>query len=182
MDEPRGKAKPIQPLGDWQQLLHLTGQIANRLYAEEGLSAAVQMLYNVLKCQTVAVVTIEPDTEYLRVKASRGLSATFVKRFRRTTGTGVIGEVIWGGFSLPVRSIDRDSAEYADLKLEHDFASAGCVPITINNRNQGYLFVDSPMPSHFSGRDFEFLQLIANLVALAIDKGYMYARNRELAI
>lgn len=176
------KTKPAYPLEDWQQFLKLTSRIANSFYAEEALSAAVQMLWETLECQAVAVLTLEPDTEYLEIKISRGLSASFVKRFRRPVGTAVVGEVIRGRSALLFDDIDRRAKEYQGLKLEHDFASALCAPLTINNRSLGYLFCQSARQKHFNTQALQFVQVVANLLACAIDKDRMYALNRELTI
>ena len=182
MSSSADKTGPAYPLKDWQEFLKATSRIANSLYAEEGLSAAVQLLWEALECEAVAVLTVEPDTEYLEIKISRGLSASFVKRFRRPIGTGAIGEVIWGRFPLAFNRIDPKAKEYEQLKLEHDFASAACVPLTINNRSLGYLFCESSRPEHFDTVALQFMQVIANLAALALDKDRMYAINRELNI
>jgi len=45
-------------------------------------------------CQTCAVITIDPATEYLRVLANHNLSHLYVKEFRRSLGTGVIARML----------------------------------------------------------------------------------------
>ena len=57
---------------------------------EKILHVLVDRVVRVYRCQSCAVVLIDPNTEYLNIENSHGLSWTFCKDFRRRLATGPI--------------------------------------------------------------------------------------------
>ena len=154
--------------------------INSQTYVQQGLRAIIDMARATFGCRTIAVVLTDPDTEYLKVKTSRGLSKAFVDSYARPVGKGLIGDTIWAGKSILMEYAQPSEPGYDELKLEHDFSSAVCAPITAQFRPLGYLYCDSEHPGAFDSGSLELLKLMANLAGLAVDKDRLYTINKKL--
>jgi diguanylate cyclase (GGDEF)-like protein len=161
-------------------LIETTEAINSQTYLQQGLRAIIDMARKIFGCRTIAVILTDPESEYLKVKTSRGLSKTFVDNYARPVGTGVIGDTIWAGKPILMEYAQPSDAAYDELKLEHDFGSAICAPIAAQFRPLGYLYCDSERPGAFDSASLTFLKLLANLAALAVDKDRLYTINKKL--
>jgi len=166
---------------DIVKLLTETAETINsQAYLQQGLRAIIDVARKVFDCRTMAVVLTDPESEYLKIRTSRGLSKTFVDSYARPVGTGVIGDTIWAGKALLIEQADPSEPSYKELKLEQDFGSAICAPIVAQLRPLGYLYCDSETPGAFDDDSLLFLKLLANIAALAVDKDRMYTINKRL--
>jgi len=154
--------------------------INSQTYLQQGLRAIIDMARKLFGCRTIAVILTDPESEYLKIKTSRGLSKTFVDSYARPVGTGLIGETIWAGKAILIERAEPSDPGYDELKLEQDFGSAICAPIAAQLRPLGYLYCDSEEPGAFSSDSLTFLKLLANFAALAVDKDRLYAINKRL--
>jgi len=166
---------------DLLKLLTETADAINsQTYLPQGLRAIIDAARKLFDCRTIAVVLTDPESEYLRIKTSRGLSKTFVDNYARRVGTGVVGETIWAGKAILIEQADPSEPAYAELKLEQDFGSAICAPMIAQMRPLGYLYCDSEKPGAFDSDSLAFLKLLADLAALAVDKDRLYTLNKRL--
>jgi len=154
--------------------------INSQTYLQQGLRAIIDSARKVFEYRTIAVILTDPESEYLKIKTSRGLSKTFVDSYARRVGTGIVGETIWAGRAILIEHAQPSDPAYAELKLEQDFCCAMCAPIIAQMRPLGYLFCDSDTPGVFDNDSLTFLKLLADLTALAVDKDRMYALNKKL--
>ena len=115
---------------------------------QEVLHLIVDRIVRMYRCQTCAVIVVDPATEYLNIALGHGLSHTFAKAFRRKLATGAIGRLLWTGTPILI-SDSSASPEAEDVKLEHPFASAVCLQVSANHRSLGYLHVDSVVTNAF---------------------------------
>ena len=69
-------------LGGW--LVHVMREADGALSLEEALHVIMDSMKEYFPCQSVAVILIDDDTKELRIKISRQISYTFVKKFHRT--------------------------------------------------------------------------------------------------
>lgn len=137
---------------------------------EQVLTMIIDRINRMYRCQTCAVVVIDPKTEYLRIENSTGLSRTFCKSFRKRMATGKIGKLLWTGDPILVRDGNEETELVRELMLEKEFRSCVVLQIVVNHRAMGYLHVDSEEPLRFSDEDLTILQIFADLAGLAIDK------------
>jgi diguanylate cyclase (GGDEF)-like protein len=154
--------------------------INSQTYLPQGLRAIIDAVRKLFECQTIAVVLTDPESEYLKIKTSRGLSKTFVDNYASRVGTGAIGETIWAGKAILMEKAEPSDPAYAELRLEQDFGSAMCAPIVAQMRPLGYLYCDSEKPGAFTADSLAFLKLLADLAALAVDKDRLYTLNKKL--
>ncbi len=152
----------------------ITSTLASTNQPERVFHLVVDRLVRMYRCQTGAIITIHPKTEYLQIANACGISLTFAKQFRRTISLGLIADLIWTGrtIMLPESSAEPEKAE--ELKLENAFASCVCVPLSINHRSLGYLHLDNAYPYAFGQEDIPMIVTFAQLAAIALDRTTLY--------
>jgi len=147
---------------------------------EEVLHLIVDRVVRMYRCQTCAVVVVDPKTEYLNIALGHGLSHTFSKEFRRKVATGAIGKLLWTGKAVLIQDSTIDPHLVEDVKLENPFGSAACLQITADHHTLGYLHVDSVEKHSFSAEDLRVLQAFADFAGLAIYKTQLFEENLRL--
>lgn len=147
---------------------------------EQTLHLIVDRIVRMFKCQTCAVILIDPRTEYLRIENSIGLSHTFCKAFRRKLATGAIGEVLWTGKPAIISAHANEPTITDEIQLENPFESCVCVQIASDQRTLGYLHVDSATVNAFTDEDVRTFQAFADLAAIAINKAQVHDENLRL--
>ncbi len=147
---------------------------------EQVLHLIVDRIVRMYRCQTCAVVLVDPATEYLNIALAHGLSLTFEKAFRRKLATGAIGRLLWTGKLILIQSSATDPSLSEDVQLENPFGSALCIQITANHRSLGYLHVDLAREEEFTPADIRILQSFADVAALAIHKAQLIEDNLRL--
>lgn len=148
--------------------------------SEKVLHLIVHRLVKIFKCQTCVVVVVNPDTEYLNVLISYGLSLTFVKAFRRKLTTNALGKLLWTGKPVIIEDSEQHSQLAEEVKHEHPFGSCAVVQIAVDHRTLGYLYVDSKDVNEFSEKNIPTIQSFADFAGLALQKSYLYEENLRL--
>lgn len=144
------------------------------------LHLIVDRITRIFKCQTCAVVIIDPATEYLHIENNCGLSLTFCKSYRAKLATGAIGKLLWTGKPILISDIDCEPQLASEVKLEHSFGSAVCTQISVNHRTLGYLHADSREKHAFDERGLRLLQSFADIAGLALIKDQLFEENLRL--
>ncbi len=152
----------------------ITTTITSRTQAERILHLVVDRLVRMFQCQTGAIITIHPKTEYLQIANACGISLTFAKQFHRTINVGAVADLLWTGRPLIIPDASVDPLRADELKLEQPFASCVCLPLSINHRSLGYLHLDATKPFAFSQEDMPFIGIFTDLAAIALDRSQMH--------
>ena len=147
---------------------------------EEVFHLVVDKIVRIFKCQTCAVVIVDPATEYLHIENGYGLSHTFTKEFRRKLATGSIGRLLWTGAPIVIADSDADPLLTHEVRLENEFGSCICTPITIDHRTLGYLYADHAEKHGLDGQDLRIINCFATLAALALNKSRLFEENLRL--
>lgn len=172
------------PTARHEECLNLVSQVLAVLKSthqhEKILHLIVDRIVRMYRCQTCAVVVVDPETEYLNIALGHGLSHTFAKAFRRKLATGSIGQLLWTGSPILIRDSTASPEQADDIMLENPFASAACVQISSDHRSLGYLHVDSLQKDAFSSEDVHILQILADFVAVALHKSQLCEDNLRL--
>ncbi|HTY10052.1 MAG TPA: diguanylate cyclase [Bacteroidota bacterium] len=142
----------------------------------------VNQLFQIYRCQTAAVVIIDPKTEYLHIENDYGLSLTFCKSFRTRLATGAIGKLLWTGHPILISDSASDPLQAAEIALEYAFGSAVCVQIEVDHRTFGYLHVDSTEKGKFTEEDLGMIQGFADIAGLALVKAQLHEENMQLEV
>jgi diguanylate cyclase (GGDEF)-like protein len=168
-----------QTLGGW--MVHVMRQADGALSLEESLHVIMDSMKTYFPCQSVAVILIDDDTKELRIKISRQISYTFVKKYHQSGPSPTAEQVVLEQTPMLLNEIDPASDRYAELKLEHDFSSAVLAPVILNQRGVGYIFCDRADGSPFTDSDLLHLQVIGFLIGSLIEKFELIQTGKKLA-
>ncbi len=147
---------------------------------EEVFHIVVDRIVRIFKCQTCAIIIVDPSTEYLHIENSHGLSHTFTKEFRRKLATGSIGRLLWSGTPVMISDSDEDPKLTNEVQLENPFGSCLCVPIIVDHRTLGYLFLDHKQRGALGVQDLGMVNCFSILAGLALNKSRMFEENLHL--
>ena len=166
-------------LGGW--LVHVMSEADGALSLEEALHVIMDSMKAYFPSQSVAVILIDSDTKELRIKISRQISYTFVKKFHKAGPSATAEKVVLELHPMLLNDVDPDSDAYKDLKLEHDFSSAVLAPIVQNQRGVGFIFCDRANGEKFDEPDLLHLQVIGYLIGSLIEKFDLIKASKKLS-
>lgn len=168
-----------QTLGGW--LVHVMKESDGALSLEEALHVIMDSMKAYFPCQSVAVILIDDDTKELRIKISRQISYTFVKKYHRDGPSPTAERVVLEQQPVLLNELDRETAAYQELKLEHDFTSAVLAPVVQEQRGVGYIFADRDDHEPFNESDLLHLQVIGYLIGNLITKFELIQTSKRLS-
>jgi len=166
-------------LGGW--LVHVLREADGALSLEEALHVIMDSMKAYFPCQSVAVILIDDDTKELRIKISRQISYTFVKKFHKAGPSATAEKVVLELHPMLLNDVDPASDVYRDLKLEHDFSSAVLAPVVQNQRGVGFIFCDRGSGEKFEDADLLHLQVIGFLIGSLIEKFELIKASKKLS-
>ncbi len=146
---------------------------------EKVLHLIVDRLVRMYKCQTCAIVLIDPRTEFLHIDHCHGLSLTFCKAFRSRIASAA-EQLLWTGKPLLIGDSSEQPDLAADIRLENPFTSCLCVQIIVDQRSLGYIHMDSTEKDAFKSADIAALEVFADVAGLAIVKSKLFDENLHL--
>jgi GAF domain-containing protein/anti-sigma regulatory factor (Ser/Thr protein kinase) len=140
----------------------------------------VELLYRtseILHSDTAAILLLEPNGEYLRARAAKGIEEEVEQGVRIPVGKGFAGRV-----AAERRPIAIDDVDHADvlnpILREKGIRSLLGVPLLVEGRVLGVMHIGSLTPRHFTRDDEDLLQLAADRAALAIEQATLYEQRR----
>jgi len=163
-----------------EELRGLVLEVAAQRYVETTLHRLVRAASRLLDCKEVAVLVVDPESEYLVVKSQIGLSATFADNFRREVGTGTLGEVLWAGRTRVFADRDEQEREGADITLERPAVSASVAPLASGFKILGVLHASSDSAGHFTPERVQLLDALVGLAAIAMEKQALMENCQQL--
>lgn len=164
--------------GEW--MIRVMQQAGSALSLDEGLHVLLDSLKDFCPSQSAVVLLLDDKTKTLSIRVSRHLSFPFVKEFARNVHGSAVEQVILGHKPVLLNTPDRNSPEYRDIKLEHDFSSAALVPVIKMQRGIGYLFTDR-INATFTNDDLLMLQMVGLLAGSLIEKFELIQSSRQLS-
>lgn len=166
-------------LGGW--LVHVMREADGSLSFEEALHVIMDSMKEYFPSQSVAVILIDDDTSELRIKISRQISYTFVKKFHRAGPSPTAERVVLEQQPILLNNLSPEDPMYKDLKLEHDFSSAVLAPIVTNKRGVGYVFCDRANGEKFTDPDLLHLQVLGYLIGNLLEKFDLISASKKLS-
>jgi PAS domain S-box-containing protein len=160
-----------------QSIQTLTEAALVHLDLDDLLYTLLDRISELLAVDTVAVLLLEePDRDTLVARAAKGIEEEVEQGVRIPLGKGFAGRV-----AAEQRAIVLDDVDHADvlnpLLREKGIRSLLGVPLVATGRVMGTLHVGTLHHHRFTEDDVQFLQIVADRVALAID----HARLIEIA-
>jgi GAF domain-containing protein/anti-sigma regulatory factor (Ser/Thr protein kinase) len=162
-------------------LQRVTDAALAHLSEDDLLTELLRRVAEILESDTAAVLLLEPNGEWLRARAAKGIEEEVEQGVRIPVGQGFAGRV--AAQRQPLTIDDVDSADiYNPILREKGIRSLLGVPLLIEGRVTGVMHVGSLTPRHFTTDERDLLQLAADRAALAIEHSQLYQREREARV
>lgn len=167
-----------QRIHEQAALLDLSQQLLSRRDLDDLMSYIVEEVRTQLKADASAVLLTGADPEVLIFRAASGwnsnpVEAGYLAPADESTGSG---RVLRTQQVLLVEDLlTQDPPLWTSEWLEREgFRAAAIVPLVADGRAIGTLVIDSREPRAFSEGEVRFLRLMANQVALALEKARLH--------
>lgn len=140
------------------------GKLVTRpLPLEDTCTTILDIVLKVLNLTTGSIELIDRDGGRLRLLASRGYAET---HHGLTLGDGITGTVAQTGQPIVANDV---LAHPKYVQRNSQSLSEVAVPIVFEGTTVGVLNVESAAPARFSGRDLDFLSILADKTATALE-------------
>ncbi len=147
------------------------------LPVDELLDELLDRIRTHLGVDTAVVLLMEPQEQVLGVRAAKGLDEGLTRTIRVPVGKGFAGRV--AAERRPVVIEDLEGADIVNPVLRQSgIRTLLGVPLLIEGRVLGVLHVGSLSSRRFTEDDVRLLELVADRVAVAIERGRLYDGER----
>jgi serine phosphatase RsbU (regulator of sigma subunit)/anti-sigma regulatory factor (Ser/Thr protein kinase) len=163
-------------LGDVQRVTDAT---LAYLDLEDLLNELLSRIRDILEVDTAAVLLVEDDGRTLAARAAKGLEEEVERGFRLPIGRGFAGRIAATREPVVIPDLDHSPVTVVNpLMREKRVRSLLGVPLIIEGEVIGVLHVGSLTLRDFSDADVELLQLVADRVALSIERSRLVVQGR----
>ena len=137
---------------------------------------------DILDVDTAAVLLIEEGGRTLAARAARGLEEEVERGFRLPVGHGFAGRVAFTREPQVIEDLEQSPIQPVNpLFKEKGVRSLLGVPLVVEREVIGVLHVGSLTRREFHESDIELLQLVANRVALSIERSRLMVQGQIAA-
>lgn len=164
-------------------LLDLSQQLLSRRDLDDLLTFIVEEVRGQLKADACAVLLTGSDPDYLNFRAAAGwlvdpVAGGYRAPANESTGSG---RVLRNQQALLIEDLEKqDPPLWTSEWLDGEgFRAAAIVPLVADGQSIGTLIIDSRTTRRFTEGEVRFLRLMANQVALALEKARLHREELQ---
>ncbi len=174
--EPSTSEEGVVRLEDVQRVTEAT---LAYLDLDDLLAELLHRVTEILNADTSAVLLVEDDGRTLAARAAKGLEEEVERGFRLPVGRGFAGRVAATRQPVVIPDLDNSKVTVVNpLMREKRVRSLLGVPLIVEGRVIGVLHVGSLAQRDFSEADVQLLQLVADRVALSIERSRLVVQGQ----
>ena len=143
------------------------------LEVDELLGVLLPRIRDILRADTCAVLLLDADRQELVARSAVGIEEEVEQGVRVPMGAGFAGNVAASRAPIILRDLDVATV-WNPILREKGIKSMFGVPLLVGDDAIGVLHVGTLTPRDFSRDDVELLQLVAERVALAIERARVH--------
>jgi signal transduction histidine kinase len=143
------------------------------LELDELLQVLLPRIRDILQTDTCAVLLLDEESNELAARAAVGLEEEVEQGVRIPVGKGFAGRIAARGKPMILDNVSEADVVNPILR-EKGIASMLGVPLLAKGRSMGVLHVGTLTPRRFTRDDEELLQLVAERVAVAIERARLH--------
>ena len=137
------------------------------------LGELLERIRTILSVDTVAVLLVDPDRRELVARAAIGLEEEVEQGLRIPLGNGFAGRIAAEGRPIGLPDVDHAEVLNPLLRIKGVKSLLG-VPLAVREHITGVLHVGTLTPRLFTRDETELLQLVAERLAVAIEKARVH--------
>ena len=161
-------------------LFEISQSLTSTLVLDEVLDSIVNFsieMMNALRCE---LRLLDESGEMLEVKASRGLSQSFLSSTAIKKGEGIIGSCYARRRPISVSDLRKESnSKYIKFIRKEKIAGMLAVPILQHNHSIGVITIYTSKPRNFSQNEIDLLSAFASQASIAIENAKLYANMKN---
>jgi serine phosphatase RsbU (regulator of sigma subunit)/anti-sigma regulatory factor (Ser/Thr protein kinase) len=162
-----------------EDVQRITEAALSYLDLDDLLAELLQRLTEILEVDTAAVLLIEEDGRTLAARAAKGLEEEVERGFQLPVGRGFAGRVAATREPVVIPDLDNSPIEVVNpLMREKRIRSLLGVPLIVEGKLIGVLHVGTLAPREFVEGDHQLLQLVADRVALSIERSRLAVQGQ----
>jgi anti-sigma regulatory factor (Ser/Thr protein kinase) len=143
------------------------------------LGELLERVTDILEADTAAVLLVEDGGRTLAARAAKGLEEEVERRFRLSVGHGFAGRIAFTREPLSIEDLEHSEIKPVNpLFQEKGVRSLLGVPLVVEGEVIGVLHVGTLTPRVFHEGDLELLQLVADRVALSIERSRLMVQGQ----
>ena len=170
---PRSEESSSTPADVLRKLQDVTDAALAHLELEELLDELLTRVRDALGTDTCAVLLLDETGTELVARAAKGLEEEVEQGVRVPVGKGFAGRIAATGAPVQIEDLDRADVVNPILR-EKGIKSMLGVPLVAGGKLIGIIHVGTLKPRNFTGDDVNLLQVVAERVALGIDRALVY--------
>ena len=157
--------------------------LAKALDTSEIYYTVSKIFRDVLTYDEFSLMILDDMNAWLEIKAASGFkNKSKIRGMRFKMGEGVCGQAAARKKIIYVPNKVKDERYLHYKKKQKEEGSFISIPLLVGSRVVGVLNVGSTQKNDFSGRDIQFLESLANQIAVAYDRSRLYTKTKELAV
>src|SRR4051794_22097792 len=146
------------------------------------LKELLDRVTEILDADTAAVLLVEESGRTLAARAAKGLEEEVERGFRLPVGRGFAGRVAFTREPVVIEDLEQATIQPVNpLFKEKGVRSLLGVPLVVEGEVIGVLHVGSLTRREFHEGDIELLQVVANRVALSIERSRLMVQGQIAA-
>jgi serine phosphatase RsbU (regulator of sigma subunit)/anti-sigma regulatory factor (Ser/Thr protein kinase) len=143
------------------------------------LAELLERITEILKADTAAVLLVEDGGRTLAARAAKGLEEEVERGFRLPIGHGFAGRIAFTREPLAIEDLEQSQIQPVNpLFHEKGVRALLGVPLVVEGEVIGVLHVGVFTPREFHESDLELLQLVADRVALSIERSRLIVQGQ----
>ena len=157
----------------YEALYDAAKAINSSLDVDDVLAAIVKAAATGVGAKACSLLLLSPDKEQLLHTAAYGLSDSYVKKGPVAVDASMADAL--DGQTVEVYDIQDDPrVQYPEEARKEGIASILCMPVTLGDDVIGTIRIYTSDHRHFSASDVHFLEAVANLGAVALEKARLH--------
>jgi signal transduction histidine kinase len=162
-----------------EQIQAITDVALTHLELEDLLAVLLPRIRDILRADTCAVLLLDKNSSELVARAALGIEEEVEQGVRIPFGGGFAGRIAAQRTPVILDEVDMDHV-LNPILLQKGIRSMLGVPLLQADEVLGVLHVGTLYPRKFTSRDAELLQLVADRLAVAIERAHLHEETVQL--
>lgn len=161
-------------------LFEISQTVTSTLLLDEVLDSIVNFSMEIMNALRCELRLIDASGEYLEVKASQGLSQSFLSSTAIKRGEGIIGSCFEKKLPISVIDARKDPrTKYMRMVKREKLAGLLSVPIIQRGASIGVITIYTSKPRDFSQDEIDLMSTFASQASIAIENAKLYAEMKR---
>ncbi len=168
-------------LSQLRVLLDLSFLINSTLDIREIRNRATEAAKQLLDTEVASLLLVDQESRELFFEVALGEAGRAVREVRLKMGQGIAGWVAEQGEPAVIHDVYRDPRFFKDVDSKSSFVTRNMISVPVKSKDKilGVLQAINKLDGIFDEEDLEWLQILSNQVAVAIENAGLYEELRE---